>query len=160
MYGLSGWRWVRPEGIHLTLRFLGEVDAETDTRCRAVWRERIAGHVPFRFRLERLGGFPPRGRPRVLWVGIGAVRPEGALQALAGSLESAARLLGFPAESRPFRAHLTLARVRRAGEARMPEDLQIEVDQDVAADHVALYRSELHSAGARYTALERYALEG
>jgi 2'-5' RNA ligase len=155
---LRGWRWVRPEGIHLTLRFLGDVDDSRDARARAVWREVIAGCAPFGLRLTDLGRFPPRGRPRVLWVGVEETDPGGALATLAERLESAARELGFDPESRPFRPHLTLARGGRPGIPSDPAALGIRGSAEGRVREVVLYRSDLLPTGARYTALEAYPL--
>lgn len=156
----GGWRWVRPEGIHLTLRFLGEVGAATDAASREAWREAVRPFSVFRLRLERVGWFPAGGRPRVLWVGVRELLHEGSLAALAGRLEQAARERGFAPEERAFRPHLTLARAERGGRPDWPEEQEAGIDETVEVDRVVLFRSELHPSGARYTALETFALEG
>jgi len=72
---LTGWRWVRPEGIHLTMRFLGEVAEEEDARQRTAWRLAAGACPRVRFRVGGTGVFPPRGAPRVLWAGVRALDP-------------------------------------------------------------------------------------
>jgi len=150
----TGWRWIRTESIHLTLRFLGEVSGETDDRCRDAWRRVAAAASPFRIRLEQLGSFPPRGRPRVLWVGVREGDSEGRLERLAAEFENAAREAGFDPENRPFRPHLTLARCRPSGRATLPEPREFVSGSSLDVRHAVLFRSELLPSGARYSILE------
>jgi len=157
--GCAGWRWVRPQGIHLTLRFLGEVEPARDAACRAAWREAVAPLPPFRAELGGIGSFPPRGRPRVLWVGVVEPGPGGLLQELARRLERAARDCGFEPERRPFSPHLTLARAARGGGPAPPPAVE-RASGRIAVERVQLFLSELHPAGARYTALDSFDLEG
>ena len=155
---LNGWRWARPEGVHLTLRFLGEVAPESDRKARGTWRRVAADARPFRVRLSGVGRFPERGRPRVLWVAVEETKPGAALAALAAELEQAARGLGWEAESRPFRAHLTLARGRRGARPEEPHDAAVRVGTEVRVRELVLYCSQLEAGGARYTALESFPL--
>lgn len=156
----AGWRWARPEGIHLTLRFLGEVEAQRDSACRSAWREAVRPLPPFRFALEGLGRFPPGGRPRVMWVGVKETGSGGVLQALAERLEQAARECGFPPERRRFSPHLTLARAARGGRPEWPGGAEERIGERVEVDRVFLFLSELRPSGARYTALDSFGLEG
>ena len=156
----GGWRWVAPASIHLTLRFLGEVPGDRDAPSRALWREAAAAASRFTLRLEGIGSFPPRGRPRVLWVGVHEDGPAGRLQRLAEDLEGAARTAGFEPENRPFRPHLTLARARRNERPGFPERREFVSRASLDVRDVVLFRSELHSSGARYSILDRYPLEG
>ncbi|HEY8490910.1 MAG TPA: RNA 2',3'-cyclic phosphodiesterase [Dehalococcoidia bacterium] len=106
--GLAGLRWVRPEGIHLTLKFLGGVPAPRVPEIDAALRAVLAEEPGFALRLGAPGTFGGP-RPRVVWVGV-----EGAVPALASlqrRVEAALVPLGFPPEARPFAPHLTLARV-------------------------------------------------
>jgi 2'-5' RNA ligase len=151
----SGWRWVRPESIHLTLRFLGEVDEHREPACRQGWREAVARFGRFRARVEGLGRFPETGRPRVLWVAVRA-EPEERLGELASALEGAARSLGFAPETRPFRPHLTLARAHRR--PRFSEPGEPVPAMSLPVEEVVLFRSRLGPGGARYTALSRFPL--
>ncbi len=153
---LSGWRWTRPEGIHLTLRFLGEVDAELDRRARDAWRGCAAQARGFSIRLRGLGCFPGPRRPRVLWVGIEADPAHRVrLTELASGIEVAARSLGFEPSDRAFRPHLTLGRARRGSRPAPPEPSSFDGGRIEAAELV-LFRSELHGGGARYTALDSF----
>jgi 2'-5' RNA ligase len=156
-----GWRWVRPGNLHLTLRFLGEVDGETDRAARVRWREASARVGPFRLEFDAVGSFPDRGRPRVLWIGLRESPPSGRLPRLADGIETAARVSGFDPSRRPFRPHLTLARAARGERATLPaEPSGGTVPPPVDVTELVLFASELNPEGARYTALERFPLVG
>lgn len=102
-------RWVQPHLLHLTLRFLGET-AVSQLAPLAAELDRVAARfAPLTLRLADLGCFPNRQRPRVIWAGLEGDLP--AVQALQKEIELAVRSLGWPAEDKPFRAHLTLGRV-------------------------------------------------
>jgi 2'-5' RNA ligase len=152
---LPGARWSRPEGRHLTLKFLGEVAEERMGMVSRALSGAVRNHASFRAAFDDLGGFPNVRRPRVLWLGIG----EGAepMATLARDIEAAFEPLGFVPEDRPFRAHLTVARFPKP---RVVEDVPpVSVPDDpFDVSEVVLFRSQLHPKGARYTALERFAL--
>jgi len=155
-----GWRWVEARSVHLTLRFLGEVDPEEEQQCREAWRAAVASVERFRFGAGSVGQFPPRGRPRVLWLEL-RDDPAGSAAALAARLETAARRCGFVPEERAFRGHLTLARARRGGRARRPSEVGVPAelrDQFAEVTDAVLFRSDLRPDGPRYTALERFPL--
>jgi len=154
----AGFRWVRPESIHLTLRFLGQVPQPLDADARPAWARAARAGAAFRLQVSELGVFPPRGAPRVLWLGLTELGGEGGrLERLANALEQAARDLGFPPQERAFRAHLTLGRARGAA-SRPPPDVGWAVPEPFEVAEVTLFESRLHPAGARYTALARYPL--
>jgi 2'-5' RNA ligase len=121
----EGLRWVRPEGIHVTLKFLGATPREKVDAIIAGLRDAVSGVAPFELRPEGLGTFHGGRNPhftrqyrrerypsnvRVLWVGVEG--DTALLAELAARVEAAISPLGFPTEKRPFAAHLTLARVR------------------------------------------------
>jgi 2'-5' RNA ligase len=145
-------RWVRPEGIHLTLRFLGPTRSE-QIQALGPALGRCAATCPrSEARVAGLGVFPARGSPRVLWLGVSL--PERVL-ALQMACEEAAVAAGFPRETRPFRSHLTLGRWR--ARARTP-DLPPTDFGPLPLETLVLYRSELLREGARYTPLASYDL--
>ncbi|MDE2640315.1 MAG: RNA 2',3'-cyclic phosphodiesterase [Chloroflexota bacterium] len=157
-------RWVRPEAIHLTLRFLGETpDAQRPAIERALAATATAG-APIDLRLGAVGTFGGR-RPRVVWVGL-----EGDVAALgdrASALNRALAAEGFPDEPRPLRPHLTLARVSgrpgRDAHARLLSLVAAAPAPGPAAFRVGaleLIRSELRPDGPRYTILARAPLGG
>lgn len=151
----SGWRWVDPGGVHLTLRFLGEVSGSQDDALRGRWRRVAADHGPFEVRLSAPGTFPARGRPRVLWVSV-TDGPRGPLARLSGGLERAAREAGLDPDERPFRPHLTLARARRGERPAVCEPWPEPHAVASPARELVLFLSRLGAGGARYTALERF----
>ncbi len=153
-------KWVEPENLHLTLKFLGEVPARQTDRIVAVLEQACRGQAPFELELAGLGAFPGARAPRVVWIGV----RDGlaALAALAGRVEDALVALGFEREARPFSAHLTLGRIREPERAR-PLGRALEAGGPavlgrMAADAVWLMRSDLRPAGPVYTSLARLAL--
>ena len=154
--------WVRPEGLHLTLKFLGNMDENHVAAIRKSVAGRLAGSAAFDCALGGLGVFPNARQPRVLWVGVRRGKRE--LAALAQKVETALAPLGFEPERRAFHAHLTLARIKalRGAEAMMDVvhgHREAEPGGVARVRHVTLYRSELQPEGAKYTALHHWALE-
>ncbi len=152
---ISDAKWTRPDGRHLTLKFLGNVDEAHVGELVEVLGPAAARHRPFTAAFSDVGGFPDLKRPRVLWVGVG----EGAeaMAELARDVEHELEPLGFASEGRPFRGHFTLARFPRPMPIRkLPEVVVPMHTFDVA--EVVLFESKLHPKGARYTAVERFSL--
>ena len=145
-------RTTRPEGIHLTLRFLGDTSPEQVATLRPLLAAAAAACPAAEARVAGLGTFPERGSPRVLWLGLD-VPPT--IFDLQRACERAARAAGFEREPRPFRAHLTLGRWRdRAPHPDLP-------GADLGAtrlDTLVLFESDLRPDGAVYTPLARFAL--
>lgn len=102
-------RWVRDEGLHLTLKFFGEVAPERLGPIEEAVRQANQGSEPLAMRLDELGAFPNPRRPRVLWIGLDA---PPALELLQDRLERRSEAIGFPPEGSPYRPHVTLGRVR------------------------------------------------
>lgn len=158
-------RWVRGEGIHLTLKFLGETPARQREPIAAAVAAACAGHGPLTLRAAGLGCFPNPARPRVVWVGLeGDLAALGALQR---AVESALEPLGFRPEGRPFSPHLTLGRVRDdVSSADVKAAGQVVAAATVGtlgewtADAVSLMRSDLRREGAVYTCLAATPLKG
>jgi 2'-5' RNA ligase len=149
-------RWVQPENIHLTLKFIGEVAPEKIDAIRAALASvRSDSQVTTHFR--GLGFFPNEKRPRVFWAGMEA-SPN--LKILAADIDSATERLSIPREERPFSPHLTLARFQPPG---LPQKLRNAIQGNVARDFGALrtrqfhlIESKLKSSGAEYTTLESF----
>ena len=154
----SAIKWVRPEQMHLTLVFLGEVP---DTRAPAIVdaiSEPVA-QAPFALTFAGIGVFPPRGAPNVLWMGPLSGEPESI--SLQRELADRVQRLGVALERRPFHPHLTLARWKTSRGADRARALAAPRDGAVATvgvDHATLYHSRLSSAGPTYTALARATL--
>jgi len=159
--GAGRLRWVRPEGIHLTLKFLGEVPAAKREAVENALAAAIVSPFALDVRLGSLGGFGGRQRLRVIWVGLeGDV--EG-LAELAALIEEALGPLGFPREGRPFAPHLTLARVpddagvqERSRLADLLETFPSPSLPSMTLTAVNLMQSFLQPTGARYQCLAAY----
>jgi 2'-5' RNA ligase len=153
--GGDGVRWVRPEALHVTLRFLGDIDPARAAPLARRARLEVARLGPFALRLGRAELFPTPRRPRVVALGL---EPAAPLEALAAAVERAVVAEGFAPEERAFRAHLTLGRVR---DRRFPSVAGAKLAAaEFAVEEAVLFRSELQPAGPRYTPLERIPLAG
>jgi 2'-5' RNA ligase len=154
---LARLRWVRPEGIHLTLKFLGETPAERCPEIEAAVGRSVRGVPPFELQLGKLGTFGNRKSPRVLWVDLGG--DVETLAELQSQVEAELGPLGFPDDGRPFSPHLTLARVppELAAEAAHPlADAVASHDAprgSIHAEELSLMRSDLQRGGAVYSQL-------
>jgi RNA 2',3'-cyclic 3'-phosphodiesterase len=150
--------WVRPEGIHLTLKFFGDIAVRDVAAISEAVREKTGPAAPLDFTVHRVGVFPDLRRPRVIWLGMEGDTER--LAALQRALEGAFAEIGFPAEDRPFRAHLTLGRIKTTtgltGLAKAVADGRETGAGSFRAGGLILFRSELHPSGARYTRLAEF----
>jgi len=146
-------RWVRPEGLHATLKFLGYVEAPHLEKVQATLAAAVRTQAALQVHAYGLGAFPSLRRPRVLWVGL---QGEG-LVGLARCVDAALEPLGFEREPRGFTPHITLGRVNSLrGWPRLEEELKAHLADDFgdsAVDSVTIYRSTLRPEGAAYTPL-------
>ena len=111
-------KWVRPGALHLTLKFLGDVDAAREPALRTALSEAAGGRTEERgvtVHIEGFGVFPDFRRPRIVWAGVA---PDPALELLQHRVEQVFAPLGFPTEARPFQPHLTLGRAAREARPR------------------------------------------
>ena len=156
----SSVKWVRPDHMHLTLAFLGEVsDAQAPAIVDAV--SRPVARPPFGITFQGLGVFPNHGGPRALWVGItdGAAELSDLQREIAGRVTDA----GSALESRPFHPHLTLGRWRQSRPSdrrRVMAASRPDAIARVAVPMATLYQSRISSAGPTYTSLARATLSG
>jgi 2'-5' RNA ligase len=152
--------WTRPQGQHLTLKFFGDISKEDIGNISEAIQKRAVAEAKLHLKIEKLGVFPDTKRPRVLWCGvIGDVERLADLQK---KLDGDFAALGFPAEDRSFKAHLTLARIKDPRDiAGMSEALK-KYDSFTAgefiADQLFLFQSNLSPQGAVYTKLAEFAL--
>ena len=155
-------KWVEPENVHFTVKFLGNISQEDADKLGPALHEALRGAGGFDVTIEKAGTFPGgRKAPRVVWLGLG----EGfeALKEVARKVEDACAGLGFEREPRPFKAHLTIGRVRR-GSGKLPELAEAVAGVEfkplkLAVDRVNLMRSRLSPQGPTYTVLESVALK-
>ena len=153
--GTTGVRWVAPESLHITLKFLGEISEAQREPVEGLVRQAAATQRVFTARLESIGAFPSLRSPRVIWAGVA----DGAasVAALAGTIEQGCRRLGFSAEERPFSAHVTLGRVASSRPDRSLIERLSSVAWEAPAPWpvtaVTVYRSHLASTGVRYETL-------
>lgn len=159
----SGARWANVDGAHLTLRFIGGAPPDAAPALGEAVVRAAEGVAPFDLSLAGAGVFPPRGAPRVLWVGVG-----GALDALTGlrdRVEDALAEVGIPNDERAFAPHVTLARINARlsrDEAQALRGFVASLDVrpvPFAVEEVGLYHSDLLPTGAVYTRLSSSSLE-
>ncbi|HMF56627.1 MAG TPA: RNA 2',3'-cyclic phosphodiesterase [Pyrinomonadaceae bacterium] len=151
--------WERPEKMHITLKFLGEIE---ESRVEALSRaaERAAHEAEsFTLSISGAGAFPARGNPRVLWLGI--KDETGGLYGLQRALETETEREGFRREQRPFHPHLTIARLRQPEGAREVATLHQDTGFETLSCPVSellVIRSELGPKGSRYTEISKHKL--
>ena len=151
-----GIRWVDPHGIHLTLKFLGNIPVAKLDAVAAAMEESGEGTPRFSLSIHSLGAFPGLSAPRVLWAGVqGDLAP---LLMVQTRLEESLAARGFPKEGRPFSPHLTLARVRgklspadRQHLAAAVESARAQANQELPVQRLSLIESTLTPRGAVYT---------
>jgi 2'-5' RNA ligase len=153
-------RWTRPDGIHLTFTFLGEVPADRVDRIGSALRSSgCRGMAPVALAARGVGVFPERGRPRVIWAGVvGEVEAAGRVKR---AIDEALMPLGVTPEERPYRPHLTLGRVTggRGGDWRGVVERHAQDDFGAFEMRACvLFESRLGPGGARYRAIESVAL--
>lgn len=153
--------WARPRAIHLTLKFLGDVDAASVEDIAAAAERAASGCPPLELALGPLGGFPKAANPRVVWAGI---EENPGLTALQERLEEELKTIGFEPEGRKFRPHLTLCRVKSNPDGRdlgriLKNYRGEQAGEAFTADKLDLIKSELNPTGARYTILKTVELK-
>jgi len=156
-------KWVDPGGIHLTLKFLGNIPSKRVTEITEAMEEAAQGISRFHLEISGLGAFPSLRQTRVFWVGIGGEVDK--LSRLAQNIESALSAIGFAKEERSFVPHLTLARIRQGASPPERRDFGelvgstiFEDKYHVEVEAISLMRSQLTPARAIYTRLTTVAL--
>ena len=151
--------WSKPENVHLTLKFFGNVPKEKLTPISDA-AARIARNFPsFQIRIGGTGVFPRRSRPQVLWIGV--EDSSGFLSNLQQRLEEEFAREGFAKEDRGYRPHLTIARLRRPEEARQLAEAHIQHKFDfieIRVTEFVLFRSQLSPKGSVYTVISKHGL--
>jgi 2'-5' RNA ligase len=154
--------WTRPHSQHLTLKFFGDISAEDVKNICAAVHKHTASEASLNLKIEKLGVFPDAHRPRVLWCDTtGDVERLSALQK---KMDGDFAKIGFPAEGRPFRAHLTLARIKDprelTGISEALTKYSLFTDGEFVCRNLVLFQSNLSAQGAVYTKLEMFSFSG
>lgn len=155
-------RWIRPEGVHVTLKFLGEVPVKKLPSIKLAIQEAVVGHSPFELEFSNIGTFGGREGLRIMWVGVAGDVLR--LEALVRSVNAALAVVGFEPERRPFRPHLTLGRVRDEIPTRQRAEIEVAVGKMEVPPNtwrttqVTLMRSRLTANGAVYEPLATFPL--
>ena len=150
-------RWVRPENIHLTLKFLGDINPGDVDKIDAAMAAAAIEFAPVTLTVRGIGVFPGIKRPRVIWVGLGGdIR---SLLALQSRLEQELAEVEFPQDKRSFKAHLTLGRIKQsAGPAVIRQVITEHAtlsSDDFTCNQVLLFKSDLKPSGAVYSILKQ-----
>ncbi|MDY0390493.1 MAG: RNA 2',3'-cyclic phosphodiesterase [Desulfobulbus oligotrophicus] len=154
--GLPGARWVPLEQLHLTLCFIGETDGSTFLDIKEALSEIVA--APFSLQLRGVGAFPPRGQPRIVWVGVEKCEP---LMVLQRKITTRLFQLGLSLENRKYSPHLTLARLHQTPPARVGKffiEHSLFALPPFAVDRFILYSSVLGRKGSIYSMEQAYRL--
>ena len=153
--------WAKPPGQHLTLKFFGDISTEDVKNICATVQKQIVSELPLNLKIEKLGVFPDDRRPRVLWCGV--MGDAERLSLFQKKLDGDFAAIGFPAEERPFRSHLTLARIKDWRDLMgMNEALQkynAFTAGEFTCKELILFQSNLTPQGAVYTKLAEFAFE-
>lgn len=142
-------KWVSPDAIHLTLKFLGEISPEKAREVSALMPEIFKTLCPLNLSVTHIGTFPPRGTPRVVWAGIGLNADQ--VVRIAEATENALEKIGFKKEERPFHPHITLGRVRspsRSRELMKTIAGYIFSAREFPVENAVFFRSTLTAQGA------------
>ncbi len=157
-------KWVKPEGIHLTLKFLGNVSEQRILDVKNALSKSVVGKYPFELNLCEAGAFPNLKSPRVAWVGIAGDLQE--ITNLHTRIETALVTLGFPKERRGFSAHLTLGRVKDKATKQERVELgsalglvEMEHHMPFTVSGISLMQSVLMQSGAIYEQIAHFALD-
>jgi len=155
------WKWIPGDNLHITLKFLGEVDERLLVDLVELGNL-VAGSIDsFTIDYSRFGAFPSLSRPRVIFYSV--AEGASALSELARQIEKETARIGFPPEKRAFRAHVTLARIKRPISSMVREKLRqvppLPEGTSQRVDHFILYRSHLSRTGAVYEELNRFNLK-
>ena len=153
-------RWLAPETFHITLKFLGEVPEARVPALAGALEKAVHGISPFDVGVAGFGAFPSKSRPNIFWVGVDAVA---ALAELHRRVDVATSELGFVAEERQFRPHITVGRLQRGAAIRDRQGMdritdEFEYKTTLSVRSVDLMRSHVGSRGARYEVLQEMEL--
>lgn len=151
--------WSKPENVHLTLKFFGNVAPDHIPRISAAATRAVAEFSTFQIRIGGTGVFPRASRPQVLWIGI--EDRSGRLSELQRRVEDECAVEGFPKENRVYKPHLTIARLRTPEGARQLAETHLQTNFaaiEMRVNEVILFRSQLSPKGSKYTVISKHEL--
>ena len=152
--------WTRPQGQHQTLKFFGDISREDINNICIIVQKHVASEPHLNLKIEKLGVFPDARRPRVLWCGVAGDVEK--LITLQKKLDNDFAAIGFPAEDRSFKAHLTLARIKDSRDITGMSEVLKKYGAFTAGEFIGreliLFQSKLSAQGAVYTKLAEFAL--
>lgn len=153
-------KWVREQGMHITLKFLGKIESAKTSEINTILRKVSRDYRPFSLKIKGCGYFPHEKNPRIFWIGVEA---EESLYLFQAQLEKELEKIGFSPENRTFRPHLTLGRVKTATfikeTIRELKKHEEEVFGEMIADKITFFQSILKPTGAEYIILSEYHLK-
>ncbi len=141
-------KWVHPEGLHVTAKFLGSIDESLVEPLSRDMDEIAALKKPLRVSLSGIGAFPDRRRPRVIWTGLKG--DTDAMAQIAGEIDRMCARYGMKPETRPFRTHVTMGRLKMPSVVDLAQEVKAK---EFSINRIVLYKSELSPSGARYIVL-------
>jgi RNA 2',3'-cyclic 3'-phosphodiesterase len=149
----GGVKWLQPQGLHVTLKFLGGIDEQLVPQLSRELDSLAPAYPPIQVDLSRLGAFPDTRRPRVIWAGLsGDIR---VMSDIAERVDKICTSFGLEPEKRPFRAHITIGRLKIPTVVDLAQEVRVS---PFTIENIVLYKSELAPSGARYSALHRSVL--
>jgi len=155
-------KWVTENQMHLTLKFLGNIEQENVQKISDVLKTIAAVFSAFNIQFSQIGAFPNHERPRVIWLGI--EKGSEALRLLNNKIECELEKIGFQKEKREYKSHLTLGRVKSlkniSGLSRLINEAEFQFQDEIKIDRLILFQSTLTSKGALYTPLTQQSLVG
>ena len=153
--------WTRPENVHLTLKFFGNVEVNRIEKISAAAERAVRESSTFQIGIGETGVFPRPSRPQVLWIGV--IDQSGQLSALQEKFENECAAEGFPKEDRAYKPHLTIARLRKPEGTRQLAEAHLQMKFEpieVEVKEIVLFRSELSPKGSKYTVVFNRGLRG
>lgn len=157
-------KWVEPNNIHLTLKFLGDIDDKKLDKIMRILEDTAKNKNPFQMRIFSIGAFPKMNFPRVIWVGVD--KGDSETKQIAEALEEKIAKIGIPKEDRPFSSHITIGRTRSSlNRERLVEDLKTlannfgQENLEFAVTKITLFKSTLTPKGPIYEVLKETNLE-
>lgn len=153
-------KWVPPENMHLTLRFLGNITLDMSGKLRENLKQTSSHFNCFKFNLDLPGIFPSWKEPRILWVGLNIL--EGNLKSLQNEIEVQAQTIGLPQEKQKFHPHITVGRVKTPSPfiSNTWKNVKIMQTPEFIIDRITLFKSILNPSGAIYEIVDTFPLKG